>query len=75
MPTLIVRILGASLSMEAQVTEVAASAFYHFRLIRQLVSYLSTNDLATVIQAIVTTRLDYCNSLYMDLLLGLIQKL
>lgn len=47
--------------MEAQVTAAAKLAFYHLQLIRELVSYLASHDLATVIYATVTSRLDYCN--------------
>ena len=74
-----VRSLGvtfdASLSMEAQVTATAQLAFFHLRRIRQLAPYLSRPDLATVIHATVTSRLDYCNSLYAGLPLKLTQKL
>lgn len=38
--------------MEAQVTALARSVFYHLRLVRQLVSCLSTIELATVIHAL-----------------------
>lgn len=73
--------------MEIQITALASllsSSAAH-----QLVPYLSTCDLAVVIHSIVTSRLDnldyclddldycldYCNSLYTDLPLVLIQKL
>lgn len=38
------------LSMETKVTAVDRTAFYHLRPVRQLVPYLSTSNLATVIQ-------------------------
>lgn len=57
-------LLETSLSMEAQVPIVAILAFYHFWLVRQLVSYLSSCDLATVIHAGFTCSFDYYNLLY-----------
>ena len=53
--------------MEAQISKVAHQAFYHLRQVNQLAPYLSLEDLATVIHATVTSRLDYCNSLYAGL--------
>ena len=65
----------ASLSMEAQITKVAQQAFYHLRQIKLPAPYLSSDDLATVIHATVTSRLDYCNSLYAGLPSTLTRKL
>ncbi|XP_053224999.1 uncharacterized protein LOC128403884 [Podarcis raffonei] len=62
-------------SLDAQVTATAKATFFHLRRIKQLVPYLSRPDLATVIHAMVTSRLDYCNSLYAGLPLKLTQKL
>lgn len=47
--------------MEAQVTAVTRSAFYHFKMVKQLVLYLTTSDVAMVIYAMVTSRSHYCN--------------
>ena len=68
-------IFDASLSMEAQITKVAHQAFYHLRKAKLLAPYLTPDDLATVIHATVTSRLDYCNSLYAGLPLALTRKL
>uniref|UniRef100_A0A670J1P8 Reverse transcriptase domain-containing protein n=1 Tax=Podarcis muralis TaxID=64176 RepID=A0A670J1P8_PODMU len=68
-------IFDTSLSMEAQITAITKAAFFHLRQAKQLAPYLSRPDLATVIHATVTSRLDYCNSLYMGLPLRLTQKL
>lgn len=46
-------ILDAFLFVGVQVTTIARTAFYHFWLIGLLVPYLSTCNLATVIQAMV----------------------
>ena len=67
--------LDASLSMEAQIAKVAHQAFYHLRQVKQLAPYLSQDNLATVIHATVTSRLDYCNSLYAGLPSNLTRKL
>lgn len=61
--------------MEAQVAVNARTAFYQLRLVKQLVPYVVSHDLATVIHAMISSRLDYHNSLYIVLPLNLIQKL
>ena len=50
------------------------AAFFYLRQVQQLAPYLSAPDLATVIHATVTSRLDYCNSLYAGLPLNLLRK-
>ena len=57
--------------MEAQITRVAELAFFHLHQAKLLAPYLAPEHLATVIHATVTSRLDYCNSLYAGLLLAL----
>ncbi|CAI5776265.1 Hypothetical predicted protein [Podarcis lilfordi] len=68
-------IFNASFSMEVQVTPITKAAFFHLRQTKQLVLYFSRSDFSTVIHATVTSRLDYCNSLYVGLPLKLTQKL
>ncbi|KAF7236475.1 putative RNA-directed DNA polymerase from transposon BS [Varanus komodoensis] len=60
-------LLDPKLSLEAQVTAVARSAFLQLRLIHQLRPYLENDCLATVTHALVTSQLDFCNALYMGL--------
>ncbi|KAF7237429.1 Motile sperm domain-containing protein 1 [Varanus komodoensis] len=60
-------LLDPELSLEAQVTAVARSAFFQLRLIHQLRPYLENDCLATVTHALVTSRLDFCNALYVGL--------
>ncbi|KAF7236906.1 Coiled-coil domain-containing protein 40, partial [Varanus komodoensis] len=60
-------LLDPELSLEAQVTAVARSAFLHLWLFHQLRPYLEYDCLATVTHALVTSRLDFCNMLYMGL--------
>ncbi|KAF7244380.1 putative RNA-directed DNA polymerase from transposon BS [Varanus komodoensis] len=60
-------LLDPELSLEAQVTAVARSAFLQLWLIHQLCPYLEYNCLVTVTHALVTSRLDFCNTLYVGL--------
>ncbi|KAF7249720.1 Plexin-D1 [Varanus komodoensis] len=60
-------LLDPELSLEAQVTVVARSAFLQPWLIHQLRPFLENICLATVTHALVTSRLDFCNALYVGL--------
>ncbi|KAF7249628.1 putative RNA-directed DNA polymerase from transposon BS [Varanus komodoensis] len=68
-------LLGPELSLDAQVTAVARSAFLQLWLIHQLRPFLENDCLATVTHALVTSRLDFCNALYMGLPLKMVQIL
>ncbi|KAF7251907.1 Polypeptide N-acetylgalactosaminyltransferase 16 [Varanus komodoensis] len=68
-------LLDPELSLEAQVTAVARSAFLQLRLINQLRPYLEYDCLATVTHALVTSRLDFCNTLYVGLPLKTVRTL
>ncbi|KAF7250196.1 Cytoplasmic polyadenylation element-binding protein 1 [Varanus komodoensis] len=67
--------LDPELSLEAQVTVVARSAFLQLRLIHQLCPLLGNDCLATVTHALVTSRLDFCNALYVGLPLKMVRIL
>ena len=64
-PSSCVRNLGAwfdnKLSMSTHVTKICNAAFYHLHNIRRIKKYLSRDSLQTLIQAFITSRLDYCN--------------
>ncbi|KAF7247778.1 Disks large-associated protein 2 [Varanus komodoensis] len=60
-------LLNPELSLEAPVTVVARSTFFQLWLIYQLRPYLEEVCLATVTHALVTSRLDFCNALYVGL--------
>ncbi|KAF7237627.1 cGMP-inhibited 3',5'-cyclic phosphodiesterase A [Varanus komodoensis] len=60
-------LLDPELSLEAQVTAVARSAFFQLRLIHQLRPYLEYDCLATVTHVLVTSCLDFCDTLYVGL--------
>ncbi|XP_061443806.1 uncharacterized protein LOC133365612 isoform X9 [Rhineura floridana] len=68
-------LLESSLSLETQVASVARSAFYQLRLVAQLRPYRDRDNLASVVHALVTSKLDYCNGLYVGLPLKTVQKL
>ncbi|KAF7244648.1 FRAS1-related extracellular matrix protein 1 [Varanus komodoensis] len=68
-------LLDPELSLEAQVTAVARNAFLQLRLINQLRPYLEYDCLATVTHALVTSRLDFCNALYVGLPLKTVRTL
>ncbi|KAF7248327.1 putative uncharacterized transposon-derived protein F52C9.6 [Varanus komodoensis] len=68
-------LLDPELSLEAQVTAVARSVFLQLRLIHQLRPFLENDCLATVTHALVTSRLDFCNALYVGLPLKTVQIL
>ena len=59
-----------SLSMEKQVKKICQSAFYHIRNVNSARKTLSDNSAATIIHALVTSRLDNGNALlYKDTLM------
>ncbi|KAF7243586.1 putative RNA-directed DNA polymerase from transposon BS, partial [Varanus komodoensis] len=60
-------LLDPELSLEAQVTAVARSAFFQLWLIHQLCPYLEYDCLVTVTHALVTSHLYFCNALYVGL--------
>ncbi|KAF7250121.1 Butyrophilin subfamily 2 member A1 [Varanus komodoensis] len=68
-------LLDPELSLEAQVTAAARSAFLQLRLIHQLRPYLEYDCLATVTHALVTSCLDLCNTLYVGLPLKMVRIL
>nr|XP_060608896.1 uncharacterized protein LOC132760735 [Anolis sagrei ordinatus] len=68
-------ILDSSLSLEPQVSAVAGRAYAQLKLVHQLRPYLGKSDLATVVHALVTSQIDYCNALYVGLPLKTVRKL
>ena len=65
-----------SLSMVPQVTAMWKSAFYRLRKIRLIRKHLITFDAAQLlVQALVTSKVDYCNSLLYGLAKNVIKQL
>ncbi len=60
-------IFHSELRLEKQISSVVKNGYYQLRIISRLKSLLSFQDLEIVIHAFITSRLDYCNSLYVGL--------
>jgi len=56
-------ILDAELTMSAHVTALCRSGFFQLRQLRPFVRSLTTEAAKTLVQAFISCRLDYCNSL------------
>ena len=66
--------LDPTLTMETQVASVVHTAFFHLWRIARLRPYLDTGALTTLVHALVISRLDHCNALYVGLPLKLMRK-
>ena len=55
------------MNFESHVKKVVQSCFFQLRNIAKIKSILSTPDLEKVIRAFLSSRLDYCNSLFTTL--------
>ncbi len=68
-------IMESSLVLDKQVSSVVRAAFYQLRIISKLKSILSFRDLETIIHAFVSSRIDYCNSVYIGITQGQLSRL
>lgn len=68
-------IIDSTLSFQSHINSLAKSAFFHLRRIAQLRPFISTKDAETVIHAFVSSRLDYCNALFIGLPVSSITRL
>ena len=79
LPSKTVRNLGAylddHLSMEAQINNTTRSAYFHLRRIARIRGQLTFDSCAKVINATVTSRLDYHNALLLGLPARKVKKL
>ena len=65
----------SELTLSAQVNAVCRSSYYHLRQLRPVARSLTTDAAELIIHAFVSSRLDYCNSLYYGITNRLLQRL
>ena len=54
--------MSSDLSLEKHVSAVSATCFFHLRQIRRVRQSLDVESAKTLVQAFVTSRVDYCNT-------------
>jgi hypothetical protein len=78
-PTTHVRNLGvvfdADLSFKRHISNLCSSSFHHIRQLRQIRSSLDSKSTALLANSLVSTKLDYCNSLFYGLPLTSINRI
>jgi len=67
-------IVDSQLSLSAHVTALCRSCYYHLRQLRPAARSLSTETAKTLVQAFISCRLDYCNSLMYGVADSLIRR-
>lgn len=68
-------IFDSEMKFDKQVNAVVKGSFFQLRGIAKLKGVLSSKDMEAVIHAFITSRLDYCNSLYLGLPKKLLSRL
>lgn len=68
-------ILDSGLGFESRVSSVVKSSFYHLRNIARVRAYLLQKDAEILIHALVTSRIDYCNTLLIGVTSHLVNRL
>ena len=63
------------MDMEAQVNSICKSCYYHLRNIRGIRKYLSQKATESIVHALISSRLDYCNSLLYGISSRLMKRL
>jgi hypothetical protein len=56
-------IFDSDLSFKQHISSICSSSFYHIRQLRQIRSSLDTNSAIALANSLVSSKLDYCNSL------------
>ncbi|XP_053569847.1 uncharacterized protein LOC128660189 [Bombina bombina] len=60
-------LIDAGLSFKQQISSVIKSAYFHLKNIARIQHLIPQDDMPTLIHAFVSSRLDYCNALYLGL--------
>ena len=60
-------VLDSQLTLQNQVSAVTKSCYYHMRDLRRLSAFLSRSTIISLANAMVSSRLDYCNSLFLGI--------
>nr|CAH0104286.1 unnamed protein product [Daphnia galeata] len=68
-------IINTQLTMEAQVMKTSRAANFHLSRINKIRRFLDFSSVKCVVNALVLSRLDYCNSLYLNLPSSLLKRL
>ena len=55
--------LDTNLTMSAHINETCQAAIYHLYNIKRISRYLSYDDRKSIVQVVIMSRIDYCNSL------------
>ena len=60
-------IIDSDLNLSSHIKSIRKSAFYHLKNIAKIRGYMSRHDLEKLVHAFISSRLDYCNSLFSGL--------
>ena len=60
-------IIDSDLNFDSHIKSIRKSAFYHLKNIARIRDFMSKHDLEKLIHAFISSRLDYCNSLFSGL--------